>query len=259
MSEKRSREKASLDVDKAARRKKSKKKKKKKRGKQPEGVVDHVVPVEAPLLPDFPDVLVDDHCETPAVAYEHLESFLVALMRALGKTSRSELCIYDPYYCAGAVVQHLSALGFSNVINARENCYEHWQDREYDVLVTNPPYSGDHMERLCQFLEHKKKPFALLVPNFVHKKPYYRQVLEKWRPFYVVARKRYVYVPPAGFREKKASDTQKKTSPFVTFWHLWAGHQHNLRVQNEVYKTLRSGELDLCRSKNALRDLRRKK
>ena len=44
---------------------------------------------------------------------------------------------------------------------------------KYDVLVTNPPYSGDHMERLLRFARESQKPFLLLLPTFVAAEKYY--------------------------------------------------------------------------------------
>ncbi len=133
-----------------------------------------------------------------------------------------------------------------------------WSEMQYDVLVTNPPYSGDHMERLVAFLAARKQPFAILVPNFVVKKPYHKTLLEPLRPFFLVPRARYIYLPPKGAREKKASDTHKKTSPFVTLWHVWSPNVAPLC--DAVFQKAKAEQLrfDVCRSKNALRDLRRK-
>lgn len=129
----------------------------------------------------------------------------------------------------------------------------------HDVLVTNPPYSGDNVERLLQHCKGAGVPFALLMPNWVYVKDYFRRLFPRgiW---YLVPKKRcvlsavgavraaclprsvraratcasvtslrvctcgclrvrrYVYLPPSGAREKKASGTQKKTSPFVSMW-----------------------------------------
>ena len=120
-------------------------------------------------------------------------------------------------------MERLGELGFGKVINENKDCYKEWDTMQYDILVTNPPYSGDHMEKMVQFLARKKKPFAFLVPNFVVKKPYHRTLLEPSRPFFLLPKSRYVYLPPKNFREKKKSDTHKKSSPFVSIWHCHAG------------------------------------
>jgi len=79
------------------------------------------------------------------------------------------------------------------VYNKKEDCYKVWSsslskttsehDAEaqfkyplYDVFVTNPPYSSDHIEKLIQHLTYrdktKGKPWCLLMPTFVHKKDF---------------------------------------------------------------------------------------
>ena len=77
-----------------------------------------------------------DHAETPVNAYEDLAPFL----RAVGGR------VYDPYYCDGGVRRRLAALGFREVFNENRDFYADIQSKSvprHDVLVTNPPYSGD--------------------------------------------------------------------------------------------------------------------
>jgi hypothetical protein len=56
----------------------------------------------------------DDHCESPAEAYTHVQPIL-NLARQKLDVVYSELSIYDPYYCAGSCKRHLKAVGFNNV------------------------------------------------------------------------------------------------------------------------------------------------
>jgi hypothetical protein len=233
-------------------------KKKRKKKKKNKPVVAElpvvVVDIAQVVVPEFENVDAGDHCETPVEAYADIVVFLDAVAAKLGVT-RATLRVYDPYYCAGGVVERLGSLGFSSVRNELKDCYSTWKDVEYDVLVTNPPYSGDHMERMCAVLAERKLPFAVLVPNFVVKKPYHKTLIEPLRPFFIVPRQRYVYLPPPGAREKKASDTHKKTSPFVSMWHCWGKD-----TCDEVWRKAKENKLqvDVCRSRNAVRDLRRK-
>jgi hypothetical protein len=227
----------------------------------------------------------DDHCESPLEAYKHVGSLLQRLATKLGKLPE-DLCIYDPYYCDGSVKEKLSDLGFTNVINEKKDCYTVWQDPyqvpDFDMVVTNPPYSGDHMEKMMKFLAShvsmKGKPWMVLAPQFLVKKDYYAETTNAIRPFFLVPHKRYVYAPPKGFRDKKKSDTHKKSSPFISMWFIWAGNdalsndlshyfqQHTsakkgqqkhprLDGNSDVTKSLM--EVDLARSKSHLRDLRR--
>lgn len=216
----------------------------------------------------FPyEVDPDDHCESPLEAYEDVIPLLQSYGKWIRKQSNSQLSIYDPYFCNGRVARHLESLGFPEVYNRKENCYEVWKDPSlypsYDVFLTNPPYSADHIEKLMQHVtskQNKNKPWMLLMPNFVHKKDYYQRLTvdSGQLPIYLVPKKRYVYQPPPNMRAKKASSTHKKSSPFVSMWYLWGG---NRDVTDEWYRLLRkrqSTTFGVARSKSALRDLRRK-
>jgi methylase of polypeptide subunit release factors len=67
--------------------------------------------------------------------------------------------IYDPYYCAGAVVDRLKSLGFHDVYNRNEDCYKVWKERKepsYDMIVTNPPFSGEPKEKCLRHCGNPK-------------------------------------------------------------------------------------------------------
>lgn len=64
-----------------------------------------------------------DHCETPAQAYTDIAPVLEHLANLLGKT-KDTVQIYDPYFCAGGVKNHLGVHGFSNVYNENEDFYK---------------------------------------------------------------------------------------------------------------------------------------
>jgi hypothetical protein len=205
----------------------------------------------------------DDHCETPLQSYKDILPILTELCKSDGS-----LKIYDPYFCDGSVVKHLSSLGFDSVYNKKEDCYAIWElnsEPRYDVLLTNPPYSEDHLEKLMNHVTSPSfdKPWLLLMPHWVHKKDYYvnataNKGARHCNPFYVVPHKRYVYLPPPSFREKKDSDVHKKSSPFVSMWYCWGGNEkRNEKMMNAFRRSAVSGDCDLARSRSALRDLRR--
>mmetsp|Transcript_57483 Transcript_57483/g.140307 ORF Transcript_57483/g.140307 Transcript_57483/m.140307 type:complete len:376 (-) Transcript_57483:877-2004(-) len=258
--------------------------------KTKDDVVDSVVPTDdtasissknhgasssSTTVADFPfETEPDDHCESPAEAYEDIVPILQALAGKL-KKPQQELSIYDPYYCDNRVARNLASLGFPKVYNRKEDCYKVWNDvpryPSNDILVTNPPYSGEHMEKLIQHItEHQRqrgRPFALLLPVFVHKKDYFERVTNPKRghpgfcsPIFLVPHKRYIYQPPRNFREKTVSDTHKKSSPFPSMWYLWGGSQETtdtwFRILQRQGKP--SSRFSVARSKSALRDLRRK-
>lgn len=154
-----------VDATATRRRKKNKRKKKKNsEGNQRDIIASEREPkavteasskcANPPMLPAFPyETDADDHCESPLQAYQHV----VPLLSDLGKGK--EVKIYDPYFCNGAVKRNLGNLGFANVYNVMEDCYSVWEKRHsldfFDALVTNPPYSGDHVSscipRCCCF------------------------------------------------------------------------------------------------------------
>lgn len=144
----------------------------------------------------------NDHFETPSIAYEDILPALDSLAAAIHK-SRSELIIYDPYWCQGNMIEHLRRLGFSQVININRDFYADIKHKripgmlfvvmvigeflvsfkvnlffsEYDVLVTNPPYSGEHKTKLLSYLAASNKPFALLLPAYTASKSYWKQYI----------------------------------------------------------------------------------
>lgn len=63
-----------------------------------------------------------DHCETPEAAYRDIAGVLEFLALRMGK-DRSNLSIYDPFFCEGSIVSRLGALGFQNVYNRCEDFY----------------------------------------------------------------------------------------------------------------------------------------
>jgi flagellum-specific peptidoglycan hydrolase FlgJ len=207
--------------------------------------IDSSGPLEHPFETD-----ADDHCETSLEAYEDIAPVLDAIAKKLGKT-RAELRIYDPYFCAGTVVKNLGSLGFSNVYNKCQDFYKVLEEKrvpEFDVLLTNPPYSGDHIERIVRlcFGQFSDKPWLLLVPNFVYTKPYWKEMLshQHWRsqPCFLTPSSRYRYNAPATVRKSKEG---RRTAPFVSFWFIGATtmirqtNRHEPFMQRIVYESRR--------------------
>jgi hypothetical protein len=185
----------------------------------------------------FPYAVDDaDHCETGADAYADIEPLLCQVAAALNKT-KDELLIYDPFYCQGAVKRHLAKLGFTNVYNRMEDFYEVQRQRagpDFDVLVTNPPYSAEHIEAILRFCVKANKPWFLLVPNYVYRKPYYAECLalragQAATPMYLTPGHRYAYQSPASLRHQLKSK-ELATSPFLSFWYLDLGSKLNTKV-----------------------------
>ena len=211
-------------------RKKKKKSKKKKTQKQRK-LLEHLSLKATTTTPSKSsshpfDVDASDHCETPFQAYKDIEPFLFRIALSLKKTKAS-LKIYDPYFCEGSMKEHLKRLGFESVHNVNEDFYENVEKNtipEYDVLLTNPPYSSDHFKRILNFCGTSEKPFFLLLPNFVCRKTYYASEItsRKKEPLFLIPDelRPYRYWAPGrkGFEERA-----KGTTPFITFWYLEFG------------------------------------
>ena len=167
----------------------------------------------------------DDHCETSPEAYADVAAVLAWYAERLGKKKKS-LRIWDPYFCAGAVVRHLKALGFNKVRNENKDFYRTLATGKlpkHDVLLTNPPYSEVHVEKLVRHCAGSGKPWLLLMPNYVYMKPFYRRGTAGLDPVYLCPPKRYVYWTPKQFKLRKHGNSGPlgvRTSPFVSFWYV---------------------------------------
>ena len=161
----------------------------------------------------------NDHFETPLVAYEDIAPVLTIIAKRLGK-SVCDLIIYDPYYCKGNMVNRLSSIGFSTVINKNRDFYGDIASRNipaYDILVTNPPYSGEHKLRLLNFLRVQQRPFALLLPAYTATKSYWKEFSIPTNSFnpdilYLMPGGSYSYEHPEG--------TGHDIPPFYSAWFI---------------------------------------
>ena len=214
------------------------------------------------VVVDHPFIVDDsDHCETPLNAYQDLEVVLDRLLLGNGrkkKKQRSELIIYDPYYCDGGVKDKLSSMGYTNVINNNRDFYKDISTNsipEYDVLITNPPYSADHIEKILEYVvsmssssasaststennknknKNKNKPCFLLLPHFVYTKDYYERTIGRCCNsnnnnninaffYFLIPEIRYAYVPPDWVNQRRGSKALAKgketTAPFPSFWY----------------------------------------
>lgn len=185
--------------------------------------------VQSSGKPSYPFEVDDtDHCETPLDAYRDVVAVLDQISQSLGKT-RNSLLIYDPYFCDGGVKVKLNLMGYQNVWNENQDFYMNITNKtipDYDVLVTNPPYSGDHVEKLLTFTAGSKKPYLLLMPHFVYTKDYYTRANGQNHIFFLVPKSRYSYSPPQWVKWNSGSTALSKgkthTAPFPSFWYCHA-------------------------------------
>jgi hypothetical protein len=82
------------------------------------------------------------------------------------------------------MVPHLKALGFENVCNVAEDFYQVIADGRispHDVIITNPPHSGDRFDRFLDFLKsNHDKPCFLLLPDHFSDRIAYQEANQTW-------------------------------------------------------------------------------
>ena len=219
-----------------------------------------------------------DHCETSPLAYRHIVPVLNLIAKAIGKEP-SSLQIYDPYYCAGmlsnvyflvlfpssfirtchnvmyagAMVSHLNKLGFNNVYNKPEDFYQVIQDGdvpEYDVLVTNPPYSSGHFDKLLDYIAENDKPVLLLLPEHLSKNS---SIYSEEQFCFLSPPERYHYWTPAGMRTEQEHNSKKKkqhmnlilgrrNSPFNSYWYI---SMEPIMTNDQFMSCANRGEVEL--------------
>ena len=100
---------------------------------------------------------------------------LFRLAHHLGKP-KGELVVYDPFYCQGSIRTLYEKIGVTNFIHEKRDFYADVKAKrvpDYDILITNPPYSLNHKERIIAFVADSGKAWALLMPNYVANKSYF--------------------------------------------------------------------------------------
>lgn len=179
----------------------------------------------------------NDHFETPERAYQDLLPVLDAIAAALGKT-RDGLVIYDPYYCRGKMISLLHAMGYTNVVNKNRDFYKDVESKgvpEYDVLVTNPPYSGEHKPRLMTYLLTTNKPYALLLPVYTVTKSYWKDLVVSKSAEDIV-----YLLPPDSYDYEHPEGTGKDVPPFYSSWFVNLNRGGNSGVSMTVKEVTRA-------------------
>lgn len=184
-----------------------------------------------------------DHFETPKCAYRDVKPVLRVIARNIGVTPAA-LCLYDPYYCRGHAAAALQSLGFEKLINRKRDFYADIASRcipDHHVLLTNPPYSADHKEKLLAYIldvqRETPKPFLLLLPAWTAAKASWRQFLwhlariragqkdtsTRQLPASVLSTELELkagvfYICPGEKYEFLAAGTARDTAPFFGIW-----------------------------------------
>lgn len=164
-----------------------------------------------------------DHFETSDKAIQDIEPLLQELAIRSNKL-KENLLVYDPFYCDGTVKTHFINCGFDSVIHENRDFYAdvlHRTIPKYDVIVTNPPYSDDHKERILDFCAKSGKPWMLLLPSYVFSKEYFSLIMgtNQCDPFFLAPEQRYFLTHPKG--------TGYGVPLFDSFWVIDTGSMLN--------------------------------
>ena len=106
--------------------------------------------------------------------------------------------------------------------------------KEYDVLITNPPYTAEHIPKLLEFCKSSGKPCMLLLPNYVLHK--FSSVLDAFHSselFYIWSKTRYKYKSPKFARTKDKARKDRVTSPFISFWYCYVPFAEGLLAKRQ--------------------------
>ena len=238
----------------------------------------------------------NDHFETPTQAFADVAPLLQQLALSLHGGGRGgdalqralqRLTVYDPYYCKGAMRESLAkgtGCSAERIVNENRDFYvdvASGQLPPHDCLVTNPPYSGEHKQKLLQYLldqgnDRPMRPFLLLMPAWLALSDYWRDFLgglasrreesstELGKPgkpkglrkrrrlerragvFYVCPRARYNYVHPDG--------TGHARSPFHSVWYVggFPSESKRRRVQRSLRAARHKGDIEVFRAARML-------
>ena len=170
-----------------------------------------------------------DHFETNKSAVADIKHVIDALADAMGIEGK-KLKIYDPYYCAGAIKKTWADSGFPECINDNLDCYQTWKDQNekpHDVIITNPPFSGEHKDWCLEYCVASKKPWLVLLPGYCASKNYFDSRCGKIQSIFLVPNSTYSFTHPEG--------TGYNDSPFYSIWMGSFGEYHDRVVEQCSY------------------------
>lgn len=150
---------------------------------------------------------------------------------------RSNLVLFDPYYCNGRTKSLLESLGFHKVIHRKRDFYQDVKQKSipnHDVFISNPPYSGDHKERCLEFaiknLRENGRPFFLLMPNYVAVKDYYKKIIHDHQNKDQDLNDMVYIIPPRPYKYEHPEGTGHDNPPFESIWFCGVGNRNIHKV-----------------------------
>jgi hypothetical protein len=83
--------------------------------------------------------------------------------------------LYEPFYCSGKSGEILKSFGF-NVIHQDEDFFTNYMRHDYDLIVSNPPFSIK--KKVFDVLHKINKPFIMISPVSIITKLFFREKYE---------------------------------------------------------------------------------
>ena len=169
-----------------------------------------------------------DDRETPLRALEDIFPIITSIIE-YKQCSLNEFLIYDPYYCNGNIKRRLESLGLNrnNIYNDPIDCYyaqKYNLIKSFDLLLSNPPYSSDHIRRCIQYSIKSEKPWLLLLPSNVIHRSWFNQEIKDYNVLYIAPYEKYVFEvnnsSNSDENEENDRNTNLKHIPMVTMWFL---------------------------------------
>lgn len=117
--------------------------------------------------------------------------------------------IYEPFYSEGKSKEYLENLGYKNIIHKCEDFFENYENYNFDIILSNPPYSIK--QNILKILYKIDKPFVLIMPTAIISKLYVKNIFgnDTEKIQYIIPNRRMQF-------EKKGFNN--KRTPFDTLF-----------------------------------------
>lgn len=111
------------------------------------------------------DFKKDDDYGTPKYIWEMMSKFI-----------DKDKILYEPFFLDGKAKIYLNEIGYKNVIHNQEDFYENYDKYDFDMILTNPPYSNK--KKVLSILYKINKPFIIIVPISTINKLFMREIFK---------------------------------------------------------------------------------
>jgi len=113
--------------------------------------------------------------------------------------------IYEPFYSNGVAKNYLAKLGYNNVIHENMNFFDNYDKYDYEIIISNPPYSIK--KNILQTLYNINKPFVLIVPTAIISKLYIKTIFGKDidKLQYIIPNRRIQFERLDGYNQKRTA------------------------------------------------------